>query len=88
MCNSNCCCKNSTLKELAHYLITFTAINMILCIIAIFIWAAKTERYKQALIYLDERNSINSTFKNTTYKNCRYGGHFKDDIYCEIEGKF
>ena len=86
MCKINCCCQNSTLKELVYYLIVFTAINMILSLAAIFIRAAKTNRYEQALIYLEIRN--NNTFINTTYENCKYSGFFKDEIYCEIEGKF
>ena len=59
---------------------------MILAIVANFIRAAKTNRYEQALIYLEKRN--NNTFLNTTYENCKYSGLFKDEIYCEIEGKF
>ena len=69
MCKINCCCQNSTLKELVYYLIVFTAINMILSLAAIFIRAAKTNRYEQALIYLEIRN--NNTFINTTYENCK-----------------
>ena len=46
---------------------------------------SKTERYQQALIYLDQRN--NSTFTNYTYINCKLSGFFKDDTYCEIDGR-
>ena len=52
MCNTNCCCINSSLKELANYLIVFTGIILILTFVSIFIRAAKTKRYEQALTYL------------------------------------
>ena len=61
MCKTNCCCKNATFKELVYYKIIFTAIIMILTIVAIFIRAGKTARYEKALIYLDLRN--NDTFR-------------------------
>lgn len=65
--------------------IIISFINFVLSFIAIFIRAAKTERYQQALIYLDQRN--NSTFTNYTYINCQLSGFFKDDTYCEIDGR-
>ena len=59
-------------------------ITFVLSFISIFIRAGKTERYKQALIYLEERN--NGTFNvNDSYINCRKGGYiFKDETFREL----
>ena len=84
MCKSNCCCKNTSPRGLIQYLMVFIMITFVLSFISIFIRAGKTERYKQALIYLEERN--NGTF-NESYINCRKGGYiFKDETYCEFNG--
>ena len=85
MCNANCCCKDIFLKGLLYLLSVFIIINFVLSFISIFIRAAKTECYQQSLIYLDQRN--NSTFTNYTYINCQLSGFFKDDTYCEIDGR-
>ena len=86
MCKSNCCCKNTSPRGLIQYLMVFIMITFVLSFISIFIRAGKTERYKQALIYLEERN--NGTFNvNDSYINCRKGGYiFKDETYCEFNG--
>ena len=84
MCKQNCCCSNTSTRGLIHYLVVFITITFVLSFISIFIRAGKTERYKQALVYLDERN--NGTF-NESYNNCRKGGYiFKDETYCEFDG--
>lgn len=85
MCNVYCCCRNLQNDGLIKLLLTFTFINLILSILAIFIRAAKTGRYEQALIYLEERN--NGTFNNFVFDNCTLGGFFKDQYYCDIYGK-
>ena len=86
MCNEGCCCKNLTLDGLKRFIISFTVINLILSFIAIFIRAGNTDWYEKALVYLEERN--NGTFNNFTFDNCKEGGIFEDDTYCEINGKF
>ena len=59
--------------------------DIILSILAIFLRAAKTGRYEEALIYLEERN--NGTFNNFEFENCSLGGLLKDEYYCDIYGK-
>ena len=85
MCNENSCCKASSLTSLKSILLIFTAINLLLCIIAVFIRAGTTKRYKDALILLDERN--NNTSINSTFNKCSFGGLFNDELYCEVDGK-
>lgn len=85
MCNVNCCCNDVPNKRLRFFLYLFTLINLILSFIAIFIRAAKTERYKYALELLEERNRYK--LSNYTLDKCDLGGYFKDDKYCEIDGK-
>ena len=86
MCNENSCCRASSLTSLKSILIIFTAVNLLLCVIAVFIRAGTTKRYTDALILLDERNNDTST--NNTFNKCRFGGLFKDEMYCEVDGKF
>ncbi len=86
MCSPNCCCKNLTTDGLRKSLISFIVITLIVSAIAIFIRAGNTERYKKALIYLEERN--NGAYESLTLDNCRKGGLFDDEDYCEIDGKF
>ena len=84
-CHINCCCPNMKRSGLINLLFVFTLINFVLSLTAIFIRAAKTGRYEEALIYLEERN--NGTFNNFTFDNCKLGGLFKDTYFCDIYGK-
>ena len=86
MCNVDCCCKNLSPDGLIKFLLTFTAINLILSIVSIFIRAANTGRYEQALEYLEARN--NGTFVVVQYTDCKKSGFFKDEDYCKIEGEY
>ena len=86
MCYANCCYKNVSLNRLRMLLLLFVTINILLSILAIFIRATKTERYKQVLKILDQRNNWNFTYYNLT--NCRKGGTFKLDTYCKLDRKF
>ena len=86
MCNVDCCCKNLSPDGLIKFLLTFTAINLILSIVSIFIRAANTGRYDQALEYLEARN--NGTFVVVQYTDCKKSGFFKDEDYCKIEGEY
>ena len=84
-CHINCCCPNMKRSGLINLLFVFTLINFVLSLTAIFIRAAKTGRYEEALIYLEERN--NGTFNNFEFENCSLGGLLKDEYYCDIYGK-
>ena len=84
MCNTNCCCNGLNKETLKKLSLVFILINTILSLIAIFIRAAKTKRYEEALIILEQRN--NGTYNVTLY-NCYLDGLFHDDIYCDSEGK-
>ena len=86
MCNVDCCCKNLSPDGLIKFLLTFTAINLALSIVSIFIRAANTGRYDQALEYLEARN--NGTFVVVQYTDCKKSGFFKDEDYCKIEGEY
>ena len=86
MCNADCCCKNLSPDGLIKFLLTFTAMNLILSIVSIFIRAANTGRYDQALEYLEARN--NGTFVVVQYTDCKKSGFFKDEDYCKIEGEY
>ena len=86
MCNADCCCKDLSRDGLIKFLLTFTAINLILSIVSIFIRAANTGRYDQALEYLEARN--NGTFVVVQYTDCKKSGFFKDEDYCKIEGEY
>ena len=70
-------CYKNTLR-----LTFFTSINLILSIIAIFISSSRTDRYNQALKYLEALNNGNIDFVN-----CEKPGHTDDDYYCDIDGK-
>ena len=63
MCNTNCCCKDLNKDSLKKLSISLIIINIILSLIAIFIRAAKTKLYEQALVLLEQRN--NGTFNVT-----------------------
>ena len=83
----NCCCKNASTSELINYLLVFTIINLVLSFVAIFLRAAKTGRYDDALMYLEARN--NGTLTNFNYDEFKKDGYiFKDAIYCKINGEF
>ena len=84
MCNTNCCCNGLNKETLKKLSLVFILINTILSLIAIFIRAAKTKRYEEALVILEQRN--NGTFNATLY-NCYLDGLYHDDIYCDSEGK-
>ena len=71
MCNTNCCCKDLNIESLKKFSLVFKLINVILSFIAVFIRAAKTKRYEQALVLLEQRN--NGTFNATLY-NCYLDG--------------
>ncbi len=86
MCNADCCCKNLSRDGLIKFLLTFTAINLALSVVSIFIRAANTGRYDQALEYLEARN--NGTFVVVQYTDCKKSGFFKDDDYCKINGEY
>ena len=85
MCNVNCCFRDLPAKRLKLVLYIFILINLLLSFIAIFIRAAKTQRYNDALILLEERNKYK--LSNYTLNKCELGGTFKDDKYCKIDGK-
>ena len=84
MCNTNCCCNGLNKETLKKLSLVFILINTILSLIAVFIRAAKTKRYEEALVILEQRN--NGTYNVTLY-NCYLDGLFHDDIYCDSEGK-
>ena len=84
MCCENACYKNSSFKTLKFILIIITLVNFLLSLIALFIKAAKTERYKEALVLLEQRN--NNTYKDYIFDECYMGGLFKDEKYCDING--
>lgn len=84
MCNANCCCTNVQTKYLKLLLYIFTFINLVLSFIAIFIRAAKTGRYNDALLLLEERNR--DKLSNYKLDKCILSGTFKDELYCEING--
>ena len=86
-CSADCCCKNLSTDGLIKFLLTFTVINLVLSIVSIFIRAADTGRYDEALMYLEARN--NGTYKNVKYTDCIKSGYlFKDDDYCKIDGEY
>ena len=67
-----------------NLLIGFTIVNLILSVVAIFIRAAKTQRYDEALEYLEAIN--NGNLDSLDLNNCNQN-LFDDDIYCNIDGK-
>ena len=84
MCHADCCCSGETKSGLMNLLIAFTIINLILSVVAIFIRAAKTQRYDEALEYLEAIN--NGNLDSLDLNNCGQE-LFDDDIYCNIDGK-
>ena len=84
MCHADCCCSGETKSGLMNLLIAFTIINLILSVVAIFIRAAKTQRYNEALEYLEAIN--NGNLDSLDLNNCNQN-LFDDDIYCNIDGK-
>ena len=84
MCHADCCCSGETKSGLMNLLIAFTIINLILSVVAIFIRAAKTNRYDEALEYLEAIN--NGNLDSLDLNNCNQN-LFDDDIYCNIDGK-
>ena len=84
MCHADCCCSGETKTGLMNLLIAFTIINLILSVVAIFIRAAKTQRYDEALEYLEAIN--NGNLDSLDLNNCNQN-LFDDDIYCNIDGK-
>ena len=84
MCHADCCCSGETKSGLMNLLIAFTIINLILSVVAIFIRAAKTNRYDEALEYLEAIN--NGNLDSLDLNNCGQE-LFHDDIYCNIDGK-
>ena len=78
MCNVNCCCRAESTNGLIKLLLLFTGINLLLSIAAIFIRAANTKRYDEALIYLEAIN--NGTFKEVTFEDPQIRGR---DVLCE-----
>ena len=67
-----------------NLLIGFTIVNLILSVVAIFIRAAKTNRYDEALEYLEAIN--NGNLDSLDLNKCSQE-LFDDDIYCNIDGK-
>ena len=67
-----------------NLLIGFTIVNLILSVVAIFIRAAKTNRYDEALEYLEAIN--NGNLDSLDLNECGQE-LFDDDIYCNIDGK-
>ena len=90
MCNSDCCCRDASASDLIKYLLVFVLVNLLLSFISIFIRAAQTERYDQALLYLDAINSgeLDLNLAEFGFNNCDRTGDFLDtNYYCEINGK-
>ena len=90
MCNADCCCRDASASDLIKYLLVFVLVNLLLSFISIFIRAAQTERYDQALLYLDSINSgeLDLNLAEFGFNNCDRTGDFLDtNYYCEINGK-
>ena len=90
MCNADCCCRDASTSDLIKYLLVFVLVNLLLSVISIFIRAAQTERYDQALLYLDAINSgeLDLNLAEFGFNNCDRTGDFLDtNYYCEINGK-
>ena len=66
MCFDTCCKEKLVLLR---YLLIFALIALIMAVIAIFIRTATTNRYEEALMYLEERN--NGTFNFTVFTDCK-----------------
>lgn len=90
MCNADCCCRDASASDLIKYLLVLVLVNLLLSFISIFIRAAQTERYDQALLYLDAINSgeLDLNLAEFGFNNCDRTGDFLDtNYYCEINGK-
>ena len=90
MCNADCCCRDASASDLIKYLLVFVLVNLLLSFISIFIRAAQTERYDQALLYLEAINSgeLDLNLAEFGFNNCDRTGDFLDtNYYCEINGK-
>lgn len=90
MCNAYCCCRETTTSGLINLLFVFAFINLLLSVISIFIRAAKTERYDQALLYLEAINNgeLDLSLDIFGFNNCERTGDFLDNYYyCKINGK-
>ena len=84
MCNVYCCCKHEQINGLIRFSLIFTAINLIISFVAIFIRAAKTKRYDKALIFLEEIND--GTFNRSELVDCKVSGFiFNDGYYCKVD---
>jgi len=90
MCNPDCCCREAPTSSLINYLLVFIFINLVLSVVSIFIRAAKTERYDQALLYLEAINNGKLDLNLAIFgiNNCARTGDFLDDnYYCSINGR-
>ena len=91
MCNPDCCCREASTSGLINYLLVFAFINLVLSIISIFIRAAQTDRYDQALLYLDAINKgeLDLNLAIFGFDNCDRTGKLilDDNYYCKINGK-
>ena len=81
MCFDTCCKEKLVLLR---YLLIFASIALIMAVIAIFIRTAKTNRYEEALMYLEERN--NGTFNFTVFTDCKKK-NFLSETFCNVDGK-
>ena len=81
MCFDTCCKEKLVLLR---YLLIFALIALIMAVIAIFIRTAKTNRYEEALMYLEERN--NGTFNFTVFTDCKKK-NFLSETFCNVDGK-
>lgn len=61
-------------------------INLILSVIAIFIRAAKTDRYTQALKYLEAINNRNIDLDIFGFNDCQKMVSYNDKYYCDSDG--
>ena len=73
-----CCCEEASTSALINFLLPFSAINLALSAISIFIRAAKTDRYDQALLYLDAINKgeLDLNLPEFGFDNCDKTGEF------------
>ncbi len=80
-----CCTDTGGFKQ---SLIIFI-ISLILSVIsAAFLNSAKTERYNQALKYLEAISNGNLDIKSFGFNNCQKLGYYgKDKYYCDNNGK-
>ena len=68
------CCRNLSNEKLMTFILFFILINFILSFVAIFIRAANTSLYKEALKYLEQRNNgVNNNYDCTNGLYCADG---------------